>query len=593
MCGIAGCVLKNNCKQTCLNMLKCLEYRGYDSAGICTLQNGDFWLKKCVGGVQDLMNLVNQNPGPSNCHVAISHTRWATHGSVSAQNAHPHISNNWAIVHNGIIENYQQLKNQYSIECKSQTDSEVLAHLLDREGGFDIFSLIDACKKIDGSYAALCICKKNNKLFLAKNKSPLYVAQGGQGVFVASDVVAFAQHAQNFYALSDGEFAEINDKTITFYNSSGNVIKKSTQKIAAICDEQKKLGFKHYMLKEIYEIPQKIKDIYSYYSSQNFQAFKFASQKQIKKAKNIFLIGCGTAYHSALVGGKFIQRSTQKNVKVFLASEFDWQQGRISKNSVCIFVSQSGETADTLLCANKAKQFGCPTIAITNVLHSTLANMCDYSLSICAGTEIAVASTKAYVCQIILMQMLARAMKNNSPNSLAKFFQKRLQILSQNIKKDIAQNNGKCKQLAKNILKYKKVIFIGKGMDYFTAQEASLKYKEITYIPSQAIPSGELKHGSLAIVDSKTLVVQIATSKKDIKKNQNTAQEVIARGGVVISCSPWKICGKTNLVLRKTKPCNYPIHSAVVFQLLAYHASVMLGNTPDKPRNLAKSVTVE
>lgn len=596
MCGIAGYIGKNDIKAELLSLIKCVEYRGYDSSGIAYLDSNQIKLIKSVG---DISKLKNKLGNPKTFTYGIAHTRWATHGKANETNAHPHISqdNNWALVHNGIIENYLQLKQQlqkYNFHFVSQTDTEAIAHLLQANDCKNpIETIKKTCDKLKGSYALAIISKKHpNKIFTAKKDSPLYIAHSRFGSFVASDPICFVNKATTYFTLNDGEFAEVSQGKITFFDNNLNIIKKSPTKLNLQIEDSSLDNFNHFMQKEISQVPSVIKRIIkTYKESQVFEKLKL---KNISKIKNIILIGCGTAYHASLMGANFLEKYARIRSQAFIASEFRYGNRVLESDTIAIFVSQSGETADTIKAMDLVKKKGIKCIALTNVLYSTLAQNCDYILPVCAGPELAVASTKAYTAQISILYLFAKylqSIKSNSPFDAYK----KLQTLITN-KNDYQEQ---IKSIIPHLLSANNVFFIGRDTDFITVTEASLKLKEITYINSSAYPSGELKHGFLALIDNGSIVFVLATDPKLLDKTLNGAHEAYARGAKIIVVSNLEINrDKLDDIFINIKLTNLdteimPIASIEFFQWLSYYTSISKNINPDKPRNLAKSVTVE
>ncbi len=596
MCGIAGYIGEKNAWQSTIEMLKLLEYRGYDSAGIACLSGSKIENVKSKGNINFLEKKVANKPA---AYCGIGHTRWATHGKPNVINAHPHVSQNkkWAVVHNGIIENYLELKSylkkELNIKFSSQTDSEVIAQLLQCQKQTGIEKLINVCKKLKGSYAiaSLC-CDEEDTIYLAKKNSPLYVATNFKEVFVASDPICFSAKVEGYYSLNDEEFCLAQKGKIKFFNIDGKEISKKQAKMNDMDKEIDKKQFPHYMIKEIMETPNVLNNIVTTYKQQGI--FKQIDKKFLSKINKIVLIGCGTAYHASLLGEKMIERFANVEARAYVASEFIYSKPIIDPKTLCILVSQSGETADTLKACEITKTYKCKTVALTNVSYSTLSKLVDIVLPVCAGKEIAVASTKAYSGQISILYMFAKHLENLKFNINFDYFSKIIEIKD----KFSLPNQKTLKKLVTKLSKKNSAFFIGKGFDYITAEEASLKLKEISYINSTAYPSGELKHGFLALVEEGTIVFVIATQKNLLSKSLNSAFEVVARGGEIILVTNHEIDKnikeiKEVITLPNLDEDVMPIVSIAFFQLLSYLVSVHKGINADQPRNLAKSVTVE
>ena len=582
MCGIFGTITNDNVEKVLIEGLKYVEYRGYDSCGMCVQSGNTFILKRSLGEVDNLEKKIDQNN--SNASLGIAHTRWATNGKVCIDNTHPFISQNGkiALVHNGIIENVETLKNELTGHTfSSETDSEIVAHLLEN-CNLKNLDFIDQFEKVSGSYAIAFIHRDiSNTIFVAKNRCPLYIAKATNNneIFVASDPICFMGKCDYYYTLSDKEYGIISLDEIAIFDENKNPIIKN--KIRLDLDEDFISGSTHktYMEKEIYEIP-KVLDSINDYDIQNFRKIKdIIDNNHIKK---VCLIACGTAYHSCLIGASFIKQYAKISVETYISSEYLYDTNIIDANTLYIFVSQSGETADTISCVNLIKAKNLPTIAITNALHSTISNKCDITLYTNAKKEFAVASTKTYVAQIAMFYRLSKYLSNNNNTLTIK-----------TLKIDYFDHS---KELIRLINQYKKVFILGRNNDYVTAMEAALKLRETCYIPCFAMSLGELKHGTLALIDESAICIAISTSEALAEKNVTTINEIQSRGGHIITIS--------NHAIKNTiKPIDYKVNlldatipeieSIIPIQLLSNAYSLSLGLNPDKPRNLAKSVTVE
>ncbi len=587
MCGIVGYVGTEKQTKSLIKILQKLEYRGYDSAGFASLKNSKFEVLKRCGNINNLFESVEEE-NVSNCFI--SHTRWATHGGCTEQNAHPHLSNKeqFAVVHNGIIENYETLKKEYNLTLKSDTDTEVVAEILEKFNAQTIFDFIDTFKIVKGSYAILALSRqKKNTMFLAKQKSPLYVAQNENGdTLVASDPICFVDFAKNYYSFNDGEFAEINGNEIVFYDSQKNKIKKPSLVLDDFFETSSKENFENFMLKEIYEEKEALLRQVKVYEEK--EVLKRFDKNFISKFKEIKFIGCGTAYHAGLMGAKFVEKILNKKSSTEIASEFVYQKPNfISKDTLYVFVSQSGETADTLLAHEMVKSEGATTIALTNVLYSSLAKKSDFVLPILAGVEIAVASTKAYVCMLSSIYLFCSFLKSETEYKSAT---KKLKILADKITKF---DTSKIDKIAKTLTQKNEAVFIGRGMDYITALEGSLKLKEITYINANAYPAGELKHGFLALIEKGTPLFVFMIEKDLTVKTKSSMKEAESRGAKSIVFTNQKSGFETEIEIQESDEFLSQIAAIVPMQYLAYKVSVLKGINPDQPRNLAKSVTVE
>ena len=577
MCGIVAMIGKNEIKNELINLLEKLEYRGYDSAGIATIEKNSFKVTKQVGKVSNLKKTLTSQIHKG--RIGIAHTRWATHGEVSQINAHPFNTKNWCLVHNGIINNFEQLKHEYNIKTISKTDSEVIVQLLEKQKKQNIEGIIEVCKQLKGSYALAILNKNNNEVYFAKKNSPLFIMQTKDNVIGASDVVCFADLSQSFYRLEDEEFCKATIEKITFYDKSSKIINKNLQMVKQINYETDKGNYSHYMEKEICETPKVIKNIYHYYYEKNIINFP---KNFLNKFNRVKFVGCGTAYHSTLFGAKYFEKITKIESSSHLASEFESQF--LTKKTLCVFVSQSGETADTINALKWAKTKKCTTICLTNVMHSTMASLADYCFPILAGVEIAVASTKAYCAQIIVMEILANYFAYPSKQKL--FFSK-LKKFAYSLK---MPSTNTINAINNHIICANTCFLLGRGSDYFTASESSLKIKEITYINCSALPSGELKHGTIALVDDIIPLIMFCTKKEELDKSISSKKEVEARGGRILFLTPFKEHGA---LLQKVDDEFMPICAILPIQLSAYQLSCLKLINPDQPRNLAKSVTVE
>ena len=598
MCGVVGYIGNKVVDKELIDLLKNLEYRGYDSAGVAYIKNNKINVVKSAGKIANLEKLIE---GDVDAVCGIAHTRWATHGKPNDVNAHPHLSSNnkWVVVHNGIIENYIELKSELiknnNIKFVSDTDTEVVSQLLQVNNAEDkILTLINSCKKLKGSYALACVNEDEDKtLYLAKNKSPLYVSTCNGEVFVASDPICFVGKSKEYYSMQDNEYCIVSDKSIVFYDNNYKEIDKYTIKLTDFEMNYGKKDYEYYMLKEIEEVPVVLKRIVNTYRDND--VFSKFSKDFIERFNNIVLIGCGTAYHAGLMGNKFIEKYARLKCSTYIASEFRYSNPIIDKNTLCIFISQSGETADTLACVELAKSKGALTIALTNVLYSTIAKNVDIVLPVCAGPEIAVASTKAYSAMITILYMLSRYLENVLYKSNIDYTTQ-IVNLSQNYPN---VNKYNCEDLVDELSLVSQAFFIGRNLDYITAEEGSLKLKEITYINSSAYPSGELKHGFLALIENGTHLFVLATEKELLDKTLNGSNEACSRGAKIILVTQFdlpkeKLAG----IYRHIKLPNFdedimPIVAISLFQILSYRVSVKKGLNPDQPRNLAKSVTVE
>jgi len=593
MCGIVGYIGKNAISSGFENLKK-LEYRGYDSAGIACIKNNKIVVVKAKGYIE---NTIRKSKFLGNeINICIAHTRWATTGNVSTKNAHPQqsSSNRFAIVHNGIIENYQEIKNtllSLGYNFKSDTDTEVIANLIEEESKTQksVIKIIkNVTKMLQGSYAIAILDIKNpNKIFLAKKDMPLFVSAENEFSAISSSVIGLPEQASSYIMLENNDIAELTLSNISIYNDNKQVIRPVLNITEKLTNTPILLEEKHYMLKEILEIEQKLTNTQDNFYNKN-NNYLHLIDKLFSGKKRIHLVACGTAYHACNIGSKLLSMCGFDS-SCHIASEFKYSPPILSKDSLYIFVSQSGETADTLGSLKLVKDLGLDTLSITNVESSTMSHLDENHIFTKAGTEIAVASTKAYVCQCLIFYLITAHLNIK----MQKIDISQLKI------NNIFHNLKNLKKLAKEVIKYNKVFFIGRNIDYITAMEGSLKLKEISYIMAESYPAGELKHGSLALIDQNSLSVIISTDENMIPKIKNTISEIKSRNGKILLVSPYKeyYCDiEVDYFYRLEYLENshlYPLTSILPLQLISYYSSTLLGLNPDKPRNLAKSVTVE
>lgn len=587
MCGIVGYKGNQNCVPVLLNGLESLEYRGYDSAGIAFNCNKKVKILKNIGRVSNLKELIT----PEDAGITgIAHTRWATHGKVSVPNAHPHKVGKITIVHNGIIENYLELKEELikdGYKFKSETDTEILCGLIDKlysETNSVTKALSLMQKKVIGSYATLVLCDDDlNSLYATRYNSPLIVALKDDEYFLASDVPAILKYTNKYMLLDQNDIVEISDG-IKVYDGDLNPITKEERIFEGNSNDAMKNGFEHFMLKEINEEPTVINNILSYYTTDG----KFNNNMpKFKKYKKIFIVGCGSACYTADVSKYLFEKYLDIPVTTYLASEYRYQKLFYDKNTLCIFISQSGETADTLEALRKTKEDGVDTLAIVNVVESSIAREADTTLYIKAGVEIAVATTKAFTAQLCVLALLLLRMSNNE--ELLKYFSIVEEKLNDVLKLDF-------KKYAKKIYKSDSAFFIGRQIDFGLCEEGSLKLKEISYINSSAFPSGELKHGTISLIEENTPVMSIITDPTIMLKTISNVKEVHARGAYSLCITNKEFEGDfydDKIILPDIHEIVNPILVVCSLQLIAYYAAYLRGYDIDKPRNLAKSVTVE
>ncbi len=599
MCGIIGYVGEKNCTPILLNGLKNLEYRGYDSAGIAVLEGNSINIKKSKGRVKNLEDLIEKDLCGGN--IGIAHTRWATHGKPSKENAHPHEDNShtFALVHNGIIENYKELRHflcEQGYSFFSETDTEVIPNLIHyyyekqektKDGFLQAVAL--ACKKLEGSFAILVLCKYfPQTIILARRNSPLVVGKGKNEYYIASDIPAILEYTRDFYFLDDNEISFLESDIIHFFDFDLLEHEKELIHSSLSRNSSNKNGYEDFMLKEIEEQPQAIFDTLN----QDIDLHLSSSFSQI------YIVACGTAMHAGLVGKTCIETLCKIPTFVEVASEFRYRNPIIDSHTLCIFISQSGETADTIAALKLAKQKKAKTIAISNVMGSSISREADVCFYTYAGPEIAVASTKAYTSQVCLLCMLAilfaKQLKTASDKDLEVLKEDLLQLPKQI--ENILEHKDKIQILAKQLAFERDMFFLGRGIDYTTCLEASLKLKEISYIHSEAYPAGELKHGPIALIEQNTPVVGILTEEALLEKTISNLQEVIARGAktfIVTNQELPKNIFDFVFTIPKTSRFTSPALSIVPLQLFSYYIAKQKNLDVDKPRNLAKSVTVE
>lgn len=589
MCGIVGYAGKTNVIKNIMTGLKSLEYRGYDSSGIAYLdKNNNIKIYKKVGQIKNLDQILNYEDEAS---LGISHTRWATHGGVTDINAHPHNQGKITLVHNGIIENYEELKKELEKEgynFKSSTDSEVAAALIDKlykENKDMLKTLVILKDKLKGSYAFNIINSDiPNKIYGIRKDVPLIVGVSDHGNMFASDIPAILHVTNKYIVLNNNEIVELEQDNIKYYNSEGKEITKEVKEYAGTIDSISKNGYDHFMLKEINEESEVVKNILNLYTKNN----KIKDIYNIKKYKNIDIVACGSASFAGQIGKYYIEKYANIKTEVYYASEYRYQKNFFTKDTLVMLISQSGETADTLAALKLAKENGIDTLAIVNRRDSSIAREADSVIYTEAGIEVAVATTKAYLAQILILLLLA--FKDN--NKKTKLLED-LKLLPNLITKYI--NEYDYSNIA-NILKDKEHIFyLGRGIDYYLSMEGSLKLKEISYIHSEAFQAGELKHGSISLIDKDFGVVSVVTDKTISDKTISNLKEVAARGAKIIAITNIKdnnFADYTILVDDYDEILN-PLLVIVPMQMLAYNVAKLKNCDIDKPRNLAKSVTVE
>ena len=607
MCGIVGYVGQKECTKILLDSLSKLEYRGYDSAGIAVFDNGKIKTSKTKGRLADLKGKIRSEE-ELNGFCGIGHTRWATHGEPSDINSHPHGNARVTIVHNGIIENYKRIKE--FLESKgyvfeSQTDTETVAKLLDYyyKGDNPVECIKNVINDIEGSYAlGILFQDYPNTIFATRKDSPLIVGKGESESFIASDVPAILKYTKDYYLLDENEIAVLSESEIKFLNKYGDEIEKEL--ITADFDEESavKGGYEHFMLKEIHEQPNAVKTTITPRISNGMPDFSECglTEEMLKGYKRIFVVACGTAMHAGMVGKYVIERLARVPVTVDVASEFRYRNPILDKDDLVILVSQSGETADTRAALRLAKNVGATTMSIVNVKGSSIARESDIVVYTHAGPEISVASTKAYMVQIAVFYLLAFEMAHAN-KTISTEECKRLVSVMQKIPdmiEEIFKLSDTCSYIASKLVNSENLLYIGRGLDYALAMEGSLKLKEISYIHSESYAAGELKHGTISLVTDAMPVIAVATQRELFDKTVSNIKEVKARGAKVVlvthKCMSVDEDAADYIVKLPTiDDMLMPMLGVVPLQLIAYYTSVLRGNDVDKPRNLAKSVTVE
>ncbi|MCM3131075.1 MULTISPECIES: glutamine--fructose-6-phosphate transaminase (isomerizing) [unclassified Paenibacillus] len=610
MCGIVGYIGTKNTQNVLIEGLKKLEYRGYDSAGIAVFTPEGLQITKSIGRLANLE--AKLETAPLQGSAGIGHTRWATHGKPSDENSHPHTDNSlkFSVVHNGIVENYLELKDELiSQGCvfTSETDTEVISHLVAREYDGDIVKAVQkAITYMRGAFALGVLTEyEPDKLVAVRQASPLIIGIGEGENFIGSDIPAILEYTRNVYILNDGEMAVLTQDSVELMTIEGNFISREMIRVDWDAVTAEKGGFDHFMLKEIYEQPKAYRETMLGRISADHKKVLLPdlnmTEEQIKNIKNIQIIACGTAYHAGLVGRSMIEHLARIPVETDVASEYRYRSPIVNSDTLVIVVSQSGETADTLAALREAQANGAHVLAITNVVGSSIARDANDVLATLAGPEIAVASTKAYTSQLIAFALfslyLAQVRGTQTEETVAGIIAA-MQSLPEQVEKMLDQAET-IKDYAEQISSHKNLFFIGRGVDYAVAQEGSLKLKEISYIHSEAYAAGELKHGTLALIEDGIPVIALATQEDVLEKTVSNIKEVKARGAdVMVITHEEHVANLLKSVdqayaIPKTLPILTPALSVVPLQLLAYYASLALGLDVDKPRNLAKSVTVE
>ena len=608
MCGIVGYVGARNATEVLIEGLKMLEYRGYDSAGISVFNNSTVKTVKSLGKIASLEEKLEQTgPLPATC--GIGHTRWATHGEPSDINAHPHATEKVSVVHNGIIENYLEIRKELTakgISFVSQTDTESVARLLDSLYDSDpIAAIRKTLARVKGAYAlGMVFYDKKDTIYAVRKDSPLIVAQSEDAgeFFIASDIPAILAYTKRYYVLEEGEIAELTKGGVTFIAPDGSVLQKPLLTAAFTLEQAQKGGYEHFMLKEIYEQPKALQNTIAPRIQNGLPDFASDNvpDELLKNAKAIHITACGTAMHAGLMGKSVMERLARVPVNVDIASEFRYRDPLVGEGDLVIIISQSGETADTLAALRLAKKKGAKTLAIVNVVGSSIAREADCVVYTHAGVEIAVASTKAYMVQLSVLHLLAirlSLLKGTIDEAEAK----RLVSLLNGVGVTLEQmltDTSLVQAAAEHIVEAPDIFFIGRGRDYYLSMEGALKLKEISYIHCEAYAAGELKHGTLSLITDGVPVIALAVEPKLFEKTISNIKEVKARGAYVVAVLSRGVMlddqtADTSIHLPECDEFTQPFLTAAILQLLAYYTAKGKGLDIDKPRNLAKSVTVE
>ena len=608
MCGIVGYVGDKKAQDFLVSGLKRLEYRGYDSAGIVTVsEEGKATLIRAKGKIHELENKLAKNKCDD--HTGIGHTRWATHGEPSEKNAHPHQAGPIYLVHNGIIENYKELKAELKDhEFKSETDTEVLAALINsfyKDGKHPLVNaVVQALKLVKGTYGiAVVSVLEPNELVVARSGSPLVIGVGHNETLIASDASALVGHTKRAIYLNDGEVALITKNSIEIKTLNAEPVSAKVEEIETNLAAIQKGGYDHFLLKEIMEQPDSLRETLRGRVNAEHGTVRLGgpglSEAELRKIKHLVIVGCGTAYHAGLLAGYYIEKfAPEITIETVIASEYRYRDAYIPENSVALIVSQSGETADTLACLREIKKQGVTTIGIVNAIGSTIAREVDGGTYVHVGPEISVASTKAFTSQVIAMVMfgLTIAQAKGVKSSILAPYIKEIAKLPEEIRKVLDDNVDIVKRIAKDYAKYEHAIYLGRDTAYPAAMEGALKLKEVSYTDANAYAFGELKHGPLALVDDRFFEVALVPDGVLLEKSISNVQEVLARGGhmvVITNTDEFDLPVENVVKITTSLKLFAPLLMNLVMQLLAYYITVDKGYNVDQPRNLAKSVTVE
>ena len=602
MCGIVGVVGNTNATDILIQGLEKLEYRGYDSAGVFLASEGKSQLVKAVGRIAELSTKAEGVEGTA----GIGHTRWATHGKPTEDNAHPHRSETgrFVLVHNGVIENYLEIKEEYLAghHFRGQTDTEIAAHLIGKFAEEEGLSTLEAFKKalhiIRGAYAfALMDAEDPSTIYVAKNKSPLLIGLGDGYNMVCSDAMAMIRETNQYMEIHDKELVIVKADSVEVQDYDGNVKERASYTAELDLSDIGKGTYPYYMLKEIDEQPTVMRKLIQAYTDESGQVVVDpAIIKAVQEADRIYILAAGTSYHAGFASKKMLEELTDTPVELGISSEWGYGMPLLSKKPLFIFISQSGETADSRQVLVKANEMGIPSLTVTNVPGSTLSREADMTMLLHAGPEIAVASTKAYTAQIAALAFLAKAVGEANGNEKAKAFDlvHELSIVAQSIESTLSEKEVIDEKVRGLLETTRNAFYIGRGQDYYVAMEASLKLKEISYIQCEGFAAGELKHGTIALIEDGTPVIALLSDPVLASHTRGNIQEVAARGAHVLTIAEENVAKETDdLVLTAVHPYLSPISMVVPTQLIAYFATLHRGLDVDKPRNLAKSVTVE
>ena len=607
MCGIVGYVGYRDCSDVLVSALTKLEYRGYDSAGIAVFENDIIKVAKSKGRLKDLEDKMAVEGKPQG-FAGIGHTRWATHGEPSDINSHPHSGRRVTIVHNGIIENYSELKDflkDKGVEFLSETDSEVVAQLLDYYyTGDPLRAITDTMKELTGSFAlGILFADFPNTVFAVRRESPLIVGVAENESFIASDVPAILKYTKDYYLLEHNEIAKLTKDGVEFFDKHRRPITKELKTADWDMDAAEKGGYPHFMIKEINEQPTAIKTTITPRIKDGLPCLEECgiTLDKIKNFRSIHVVACGTAMHAGMVGKYVIEKLARVPVTVDIASEFRYREPLVGEGDLVIIISQSGETADSLAAMRLSKKLGATTLAIVNAKGSSIAREADMLIYTHAGPEIAVASTKAYIVQISVMYLFAFELalaKGMIDEEKCRYYTQVLASTPEYIEEVIKELNDDCQYISTKLISADSLLYIGRGLDYALSMEGSLKLKEISYIHSEAYAAGELKHGTISLITKGMPVIAVATQNTLLEKTISNIKEVRSRGAMVIlvcdnKCTADKDVADYIIKVPQIDELVMPVLAAVPLQLLAYYTSVNRGNDVDKPRNLAKSVTVE